>query len=103
MKETTIQAGILRLLRVHPKVAWVQRINSGAGKKKGFYVRFGFTGCSDIIGQLRDGRFLAIECKTEDGKPTDEQQSFLERVNRHGGLAGVCRSITDADSLLGAA
>lgn len=100
MKETVIQASILALLKVHAKVAWAKRANSGAARLKGQYVRFGFPGCSDIIGQLYDGRFLAIEVKTDDGKPTEEQQKFLARVNRHKGVAGICRSVQDVDKLL---
>src|SRR5207253_3522365 len=76
MKESTIQASILRLLDIHPKVAWAERMNSGVAKLKGFRVRFGFVGCADIIGQLVDGRLLAIECKNESGQLTEEQAKF---------------------------
>jgi hypothetical protein len=73
----------------------------GAAKLGGArFVRFGFVGCSDLIGQLRDGRFLAIECKNEEGTLTEEQTAFLERVNRHGGVAGMVRSIDGAQKLL---
>lgn len=100
MNEGTVLQAILRLLRVHPKVAWAQRINTGAAKLKGFYVRFGFIGCSDIIGQLRDGRLLAFEVKLLGEKPSKDQQLFLDKVNRHNGLAACVHSIEEADEAL---
>lgn len=100
VREAVILESVMRYLRICRDVAWVRRINTGAARLKGFHVRFGFPGCSDIIGQLMDGRFLAVECKAADTKPTPEQQDFIDRVNRHGGLAGVARSIDDVDALL---
>lgn len=100
LSETAILGLVLRYVRIHPRVAWVRRINTGAAKLKGFHVRFGFVGCSDLIGQLTDGRFLAIECKADKGILSDEQKTFLDRVNRHNGLAGVVRSIDEAEALL---
>jgi VRR-NUC domain len=49
----------------------------------------GLKGVSDILGILPGGRLLAVECKRPGGKPTAEQQAFLDEVNRRGGLA-VC-------------
>lgn len=101
MPEAMVLASVIRYLKIHRSVAWVQRMNTGAvsmGNSR--FMRFGFKGCSDIIGQLHDGRFLAIECKAEKGRLTPEQRHFIDRVNRHGGLAGVVRSIDEADELL---
>lgn len=96
-----VQTPVIKFLRSHPKVAWVARINSGAYRTQdGRYIRFGFTGCSDIIGQLKDGRFLAIECKAASEGATDEQQKFIDHVNANGGRAGVARSINDAKAII---
>ena len=82
--ERTVLKDILKLLKHHPKVAWVRRINTG---RRG-YIRFGFIGCSDIIGQLKDGRFLAVETKRTNGRgPTLPQQTFLAMVLANGGAA----------------
>lgn len=100
-REAPILAAVLRLLEYHPKVAWVRRMNTGAVRMEGKrFMRFGFTGCSDIVGQLRDGRFLAVECKAPAGKLTIDQAQFLERVKRHNGIAGVARSLDDAQKIL---
>lgn len=87
-KESDVLSACLHLLSVHPAVAWAARMNTGAYEVDGRYVRFGFVGCSDIMGQMKDGRLLAFECKRPGGKLTWEQEAFLDRVRRHKGLAG---------------
>ncbi len=99
-KEGDIQGEVLRFLRSHVKVAWARRVNTGAAKLKGFYVRFGWVGCSDIIGQLTDGRFLALEVKKPNKVTTKDQQLFLDRVNRHNGLAACVHSLEEVDAVL---
>ncbi len=84
---------VLRALRNHPQVAWCQRMNSGAfTTPEGQFVRFGWPGCSDVIGQMRDGRLLAVEVKSPTGRLRPEQQQFLDLVNQAGGLAFVARN-----------
>lgn len=96
VKETAIQKDVLDLLRKHPKVAWAHRFNSAAGQlmypdgKSSRFMRFGFPGMADIMGQLRgSGRFLAIEVKRPGEKPTDDQIAFLDAVNGAGGVGFV--------------
>lgn len=98
--EREVQKVIIGFLRGHSRVAWVERMNSGAGKKKGFYMRFGFVGCPDILGQMKDGRVLAVECKARGGKVTPDQESFLSLVTMWKGVAGVCYSLDDVKALL---
>jgi len=57
-------------------------------------------GSSDIIGLTPDGRFLAVEVKTQHGRVTPEQENFIARVGQQGGVAGVCRSVDDALRLI---
>lgn len=40
--------------------------------------------------------FAAIECKSKSGKPTAEQQYFLDMVNANGGHARLARSFEDS-------
>lgn len=106
-KEAPILASVLKALNFYPNVDWWERMNTGAyvvageGNKKRRFIRFGFKGCADIIGQMRDGRFLAIETKRLGENPDDDQQAFLDRVNKNGGLAFVARSIDDLKQHLG--
>ena len=104
--EHQVQTACLQYLAVCPQVAWAERMNSGAVKipvpgGKDRYIRYGFPGCADIIGQLKDGRFLAIEVKSAVGRATAAQDAFMKRVATFGGVAGVVRSTGDLQALLG--
>lgn len=99
-RESDIQSAILALLRQHPRVSWAARMNVGARNmaapgERERWVQFAFRGCADIIGMLRGGRFLALECKSASGRVTTEQVEFLGLVARHGGLGIVARSVDD--------
>ena len=86
---------VLQALRAHPAVAWCERQNSGAARVGNRFIRFGWPGCSDVIGQLRDGRFLAVECKAPEGRVRPEQQVFIDRVRSGGGVAFVAKNCLD--------
>lgn len=106
----------LQFLSYHPKVAWAHRMNSGARTKekdgkKGRPIRFSFPGMSDIIGQLTDGRFLAVEVKRPEyayGEKKDcakklsrHQELFLMQVEEANGCACVVDCIEDLEWFLG--
>lgn len=108
--ESDIQKAILAYLRICPAVAFAWRQNVGSaetervdarGKSKKSFVKFGFRGCSDLLGFTSDGRFLAIECKTAKGRITPDQREFLRRVRAAGGVAILARSVDDVVEVLG--
>ena len=86
---------VLKALRTHPAVAWAERQNSGAVRVGGRFVRFGWVGCPDVLGQLKDGRLLGVEVKAAKGRTSPEQVAFLERINQAGGVAFVARDLRD--------
>ena len=86
---------VLKALKAHPAVAWCERMNSGAARMGARFVRFGFKGCPDVLGQLRDGRLLGVEVKGPTGRLRPEQTFFLERVRGAGGVAFVARDLRD--------
>jgi len=92
---------VLQALRTHPAVAWCERMNSGAAKVGNRFIRFGFRGCPDVLGMLKDGRLLACEVKAPKGRLRPEQAAFLEVVRAAGGLAFVARNCLDVFSALG--
>ena len=100
-KEGDIQKGILELLFWKGIFAWR---NNTTGvydpTRKSFRKSNNLLGVSDILGILPDGRFLAIEVKSKVGRVSLEQTTFLENINRNGGLAFVARSISDVEKLL---
>jgi hypothetical protein len=52
-------------------------------------------GVPDIVGILKDGRFLGIEVKTQNGRLSPHQERFIQNINDAGGLAFVARSVDD--------
>ena len=76
--------------------AW--RNNTGQlPDKSGRPIKFGLcVGSSDIIGIAPDGVFIAVECKTRMGQPTDAQVRFIKAVIARGGRAGIARNSDDA-------
>jgi hypothetical protein len=104
--EAAVQDAVLRFLALDKRVAWAHRFNTGAmripnppgpdGRSRGHrFVQFAFPGCSDVLGQLVSGHFLAVEVKRPSTKPTPDQAAFLALVAQHGGLAVVARSVDD--------
>lgn len=111
MTEQQIQQEIrLKLSRGSTRL-W--RNNTGALRdERGQLVRYGLcAGSADLIG-IRTititpdmvgqtvGVFTALEVKAARGRVTSEQQAFLAMVRQQGGIAGVVRSIDDAQTLL---
>lgn len=94
-KEAAALVEVLQALRAHPAVAWVERMNSGAARMGARFVRFGWPGCPDVLGQLKDGRLLGVEVKGPAGKLRPEQAVFLDRVRAAGGVAFVARDLRD--------
>jgi hypothetical protein len=89
------------------------RNNTGTLKDaNGRPVQFGLCkGSADLIGWKRVtitpemvgttvAVFLSIEVKTPTGRLRPEQQQWLDAVQAAGGIAGVARSVSDAQTLL---
>ena len=90
------------------------RNNTGAlVDQQGRFVRFGLCkGSSDLIGLRaleitpelvgqRIAQFVALEVNTASGVVSPEQRAFLRLVQERGGVAAVCRSVEEAEQLLG--
>jgi hypothetical protein len=75
-------------------------------------IKFGLCkGSSDLIGWTRIqitpemiGRtvavFTAIEVKSATGRASKEQKNFIKRIHDCGGIAGIARSLYDADKVV---
>jgi len=61
----------------------------------GLHSRKRLTGSPDIVGIVA-GRFVGLECKTEDGIVSDDQDKFLADIDAAGGYAAVVRSVEEA-------
>lgn len=96
-KETIIVKDCIRYLTL--KGYEVIRNNSGAVvsqyKGKTRLIRYGAKGSSDILACSPKGQFVAVECKSEKGKPTDDQITFLKRIDQKGGIALIVHSLDE--------
>ena len=95
LAEAAALVEVLQALRAHSAVSWCERMNTGAARIGRRFVRFGWRGCPDILGQLRDGRVLAVEVKAPRGRLRPEQSVFLGLVRNAGGVAFVARTCKD--------
>lgn len=80
----------------------LDRNNIGmAWMKNGQPVKFGVggPGGSDFVGTYR-GRALYIEIKTPTGRQSPDQKTFQGKVERHGGIYRILRSVEDAEAFL---
>lgn len=108
--ESERQAGIVRYLQLEKRVRFFIRINGGGRSIGQSFVWFYklFIGnveqkgkvVPDIIGQLRDGRFFALEVKRPGELPTNEQAEFLRMVEKCGGVSGVANNWQQAKAIL---
>lgn len=56
-------------------------------------------GSADIIGLTSTGRFLAVEVKSANGKPSPDQIKFISNIRKQGGYAGFAYSVEDAKAI----
>lgn len=83
-------------------IAILMRYNVGLFYTQyGTQIKIGVKGTSDLIGfRLSDNKFVAIEVKTETGRPTKEQKAFLAAMNKYGCIAGVARNSEEARNII---
>jgi len=76
---------------------FVFRVNCGAFKLDhgGYFRGTDIPGVSDIIGITKDGRALAVECKSVHGKLSEHQKAFGMNYKIRGGVFVVAKNIDD--------
>ena len=91
--ESAVLRSCLAYLRLRGH--FVIRVNGGAFRtERGGYVRCTDTpGCADIPGAARDGKPLAVECRSARGKQSPEQKQFQAGWEERGGLYVIARGI----------
>lgn len=100
MKETWIRNAICSWLRLHRALVFIHDSVGIYDPTKKVFRRnlnpYRMKGVADILGIWRN-KFLAIEVKNETGVVSAEQKEFLSKVNNHGGIGFVARSIQDVE------
>ena len=101
MKESEIQRQCLEYLLLHPAVAWAKVNTTGVFKGRGgSRIRIGIPGESDIIGQLKDGRVIAIEVKQPGEKPSQAQEDFLKMVYLNNGVSNWVTTLEELQATM---
>lgn len=98
--ERDVLRAVLAALRLDPRVARVERSQSGVFKEGERYVRVGERGKLDITGMLKGGRYFEIECKRPGAKPDPRQAERIQQIKAQGGISGYCWSVESALALL---
>ena len=98
-EESEIQREILEFLSWAGIFSW--RNYTGGIPHGKFLAQNPAKGAPDILGQTPDGRLLGIEVKTKTGKPTKEQQQFINLINMQGGIGFIARSVEDVVERIG--
>ena len=111
--ETTLQQQIRLALGTNPDARiFRNQVGSLPDPRTGRLVTFGLArGSADLIGWRtvtitqamvgsRIAVFTSIEVKTERGRVRPEQHAWLSTVQGAGGIAGVARSVEEAEQLL---
>lgn len=95
--ESFVVKGCLDYLRARGHL--VARINNGAFEtKRGGWVRCtDIPGITDIMGATREGRALAVECKSLKGKLSKSQEIFRAAWIARGGVYVLAKSIEDLE------
>jgi hypothetical protein len=80
---------------------FVVRVNGGGFKtERGGWVRCSDTpGTPDLMGCAKDGRALAVECKSAKGRLSADQREFGEAWQERGGIYVVARGIVDLEEI----
>ena len=98
--EKEVLADVLQALRCDPRVALVDRRQSGTFMDGDRYIKVGVKGTLDISGMLHGGRYFEIECKRPGGKPDTRQWERIAGIVANGGIAGCATSADEALALL---
>jgi hypothetical protein len=111
--ETTLQQQIRLAIGTWPEARiFRNQVGSLPDPRTGRLVTFGLAkGSADLIGWrtitvtpdmvgTRLAIFTSIEVKTATGRLRPEQQQWIHAVTHAGGLAGIARSVNDAQALL---
>lgn len=94
-KEAAALVEVLQALRTHPAVAWCDYRNAGATQEGARFVRYGWPGCPDVLGRLKDGRLLGVEVQSSAGKLAPDRAELIGRIRAAGGVGFAARDCRD--------
>lgn len=81
-------------------LAQVWRCQSGRVRVRRGWMHLAPAGTPDVVGWMRDGRFLGLEVKKPGEKPTELQEQRRQEIIADGGVAAVVRSVVETIDVL---
>ena len=103
ISENAVTSEILEYLQWKGIYCWKNKNIATFDPKTNRFRRLGkyeIRGVSDILGIMKNGKMLAIECKTGYNKASDVQKEFIDNINKAGGIAFVAYGIDDVKKYL---
>lgn len=101
--ENEVKEACLDYLKRDYRIAWVERMNTGAYYRGGQLIKYGFEGCADIMAQaIRQygGVHIEIETKRLKGRKREKQIEHLDLVNESGGIGAFIENIEELPKAL---
>lgn len=98
--ERHVLKAAIKALRADPRVAFVNRQQSGLFQEGLRTIRVGAVGLLDINGMLKGGAYFELEAKRPGQKPDERQALRIAFVRQHGGISGFFTSAAEALALL---
>lgn len=98
--ERDVLKAIIKALRADPRVAMVERNQSGVFQEGNRFIRVGSRGKLDLTVLLISGRYAEIEVKRPGRKPDPRQAERIAAIRSNGGIAGYATSVTEALEIL---
>lgn len=89
MNETQLVEAIKKYLKTVPELFFWKEHGG----------QYGTAGIPDVIVCYR-GRFIALEVKTQRGKPTVLQEVTIRQILKAGGIATIVRSVGEVRSII---
>lgn len=103
MKEALVKRAVCDYLQYLDNRSDLYFFRSGTGAiqtKSGSYFTTGRKGCPDIT-VLYNGRYIALECKSDKGKLSAEQKITEAQIKDCGGEYYVIRTLDDVMKIIG--
>jgi hypothetical protein len=102
MTEAQVTFDVMSKWGAHPRLR-LWRMNAGAAKVKGQFVKFGVPGQGDYSGLIAPwGQRLEVEFKATDGVQSEDQKTFQAIVERFGGVYVLVHSLEEFDAAMAA-
>jgi hypothetical protein len=98
--EKHVLKAALKALRADPRVAFVNRQQSGLFADGDRHIRVGTPGLLDLNGMLLGGQYFELEAKRPGQKPDERQALRISAIKAGGGISGFFTSAEEALALL---